>query len=166
MVSLAETAKVISTNGRMATVRIEGGSTCRRCGLAAMGLCRAGAEGMKIEVENPLSAKIGDIVMLGLQKRAKTIGFFYVYGLPIIVFFIAAVAGLYIGGEGIAVAVPFLALGLSLWFSIKKIRRMEQSERLFIKRIVSGEEFAPETALTPEGADYLRAYSPNTRLNM
>jgi len=157
IMKIAETARVLSVDGRRATVRVEGGSTCRRCGLASMGLCRAGAEA-------------GDIVYLSLRDGARRKGFFYAYFLPILVLFTALGAGLYLnsitGFGGLDVVVALLGLSASLIYSIKKLSGLERKERLSISRVLRDGDFSQ--ADNPEAQDYLRAYSesPKTLRNM
>jgi len=167
---IAETARVLSVEGRRAIVRVEGGSTCRRCGLASMGLCRAGAEGMRLEVENPIGARAGDIVYLSLRDGARREGFFYAYFLPILVLFTALGAGLYLnsitGLSGLNVVVTFLGLSASLIYSIRKLSGLEGKERLSISRVLRDGDFSQVD--NPEALDYLMTYSesPKTLRNM
>lgn len=162
---ISETVRVLSTDGRRAVVRVEGGSTCRRCGLAAMGLCRAGAEGMSLEVENPIGARVGDIAYLSLRNGARRRGFFYAYFLPILVLFSGLGVGLYLssitGLDGLDVAIALLSLFASLIYSIKKLSGLEGRERLFISKILKDGDFSFQD--NPEALDYLIAYSDSPK---
>lgn len=160
---ISETARVTETSGKEAVVRLLGGESCRKCGLAAIGLCKPGGTGMVLRVENRLGAARGDVVRLGLDPGAKRRGYFFAYTLPLLCFAAGAFAGYLVtaatGLGGLDAALAFVSLLASLPLSIRKLRGLDASERMYVSRIVRDvPDFHWQGGDTPEGAYYLEAY--------
>ncbi|GAB4390202.1 MAG: hypothetical protein Kow0025_20600 [Thermodesulfovibrionales bacterium] len=162
---ISETARVIEARGGEAVVRLLGGQSCRKCGLAAIGLCKPGGTGMELRVENRLGASPGDVVKLGLDAGAKRRGYFFAYTLPLVCFTAGAMAGHLagqaagLGGQWLTTLAAFLALLGGLPFSINKLRGLDSSERMYVSSIVKDvPDFHLQAGDSPEGAHYLEAY--------
>jgi positive regulator of sigma E activity len=160
---IADRGRVMGTEGSSALVRLEGGAKCRKCGMAAIGLCKPGGTGMLVRVENPVGADKGDVVRMGLDRGVHLRGYFFAYMLPLLSFVAGAFAGrlasLATGLRGLDVPTAFLLLSLSLVHAIRKIKVLDSSERLYIRQVIREvPEFDSQGAMSPEGLEYLRAY--------
>jgi positive regulator of sigma E activity len=160
---IAETARVLETRGETALVRLEGGRTCRKCGLAAIGLCKPGGTGMEVRVENRAGASPGDSVRLALKRGAHWRGYFLAYLLPLASFVAGAFAGDALsaaaGVTGLDVVSAFSFYGLTLMYSLRKMRALEGAERMYISRVVRDvPDFHWQDASGAEAVDYLQAF--------
>jgi positive regulator of sigma E activity len=158
--SIIETGTVIETRGMMASVRIDHGYSCRGCGMGKLGLCKPGGAGMVIEVENREGAHKGDRVTIGLQQGAQLKGYFFAYMLPIVVLAGGTAAGYALssvtGIRGLDVISGFAGLAAVLWYSLKKVRDLDQSRRMHIKRVLQDvPEFYAQGGHSSEAIDYL-----------
>lgn len=161
--SIAETGRVMQTDGASALVRLEGGSKCRKCGMAAMGLCKPGGTGMLVRVKDPVGAAKGDVVRLGLDRDVHLRGYFFAYMLPLLSFVAGAFIGHFIslasGLKGLDVVTGFVLLALSLVLAVRKIKALDRAEQMYIRQVVREvPEFEAEGAMGPEGLEYLNAY--------
>lgn len=89
-----ETAKVIEiTVQGTATVLIERKKMCSHC--PSRGVCNPPEEGKEftVEVENPVQAKKGDLVEIGIPRGAVLIASFWAYFIPTLFFLIGASIG-------------------------------------------------------------------------
>lgn len=145
MINLNDTARVLSVEGHTVQVRINGGSTCRKCGLAELGLCKAGANGMILSAENNKGAVVGDFVKLAYRKNVERKGFLFAYILPLLSFvllaFVGHVIALSYSAEWIEVVLAFAGLVLAVVYSARKIKSLDKAEKLFVKTIVDEPKF-------------------------
>lgn len=165
---IADRGRVMGTEGSSALVRLEGGAKCRKCGMAAIGLCKPGGTGMLVSVENPLGAGRGDVVRIGLDRGVHLRGYFFAYMLPLLSFVAGAFAGrlasLASGINGLDAPAAFLLLAMSLLHSIRKIKELDRSKRMYIRQVLRDvPEFEAQGAMSPEGLQYLRAYGEPSR---
>ena len=79
---------ILETYGRIATVQIKNSGACSRCKAGCME--RDGF--MVAEAENPIGAKVGDTVSLGLDSKKALTASFVVFGLPLLALFIGVIA--------------------------------------------------------------------------
>lgn len=159
---IAENARVIRSGKGMAHVRLEGGETCRKCGMAAMGLCKPGGTGMEMTVRDPLGTKPGDLVRLGIDPVAERRGYIAAYGLPLFCFVLGSFGGWWAGSAlglpGIDVGLGVASLGGGLLAGRRTLRRLQGSARMHITRTVTDvPDFDPLTC-GPEETDYLNAW--------
>ena len=91
-------ATVVDVNGDLARISIERQSTCGGC--ASKSSCGTGVLGkmmgnktVLMTVKNPLAAKIGDKVMIGIQEGLLLKGSFMAYSLPLILMMLGAYVG-------------------------------------------------------------------------
>ena len=54
--SIPEIGTVIKLQGDVATVMLKGGESCKGCGQAKIGLCKAGSTNMMLTVKNHIGA--------------------------------------------------------------------------------------------------------------
>ena len=83
-----EKGTVIETYGRTATIRLNRTGACSHCKAGCME--RDGF--MVAEAENPIGAKVGDTVSLGLDSKKALTASFVVFGLPLLALFIGVIA--------------------------------------------------------------------------
>jgi sigma-E factor negative regulatory protein RseC len=79
---------ILETYGRIVTVQIKSAGACSRCKAGCME--RNGF--MVAEAENPIGAKVGDTVSLGLDSKKALTASFVVFGLPLFALFIGVIA--------------------------------------------------------------------------
>jgi len=79
---------ILETYGRIATIQIKSAGACSRCKAGCME--RDGF--MVAEAENPIGAKVGDTVSLGLDSKKALTASFVVFGLPLLALFIGVIA--------------------------------------------------------------------------
>jgi|Deesub1362B_J571_1020462.scaffolds.fasta_scaffold00078_9 positive regulator of sigma E activity len=161
--NIVETGIVIHTEKNLARIQLSRGSSCKGCGMAKIGLCRPGGSGMIIDVENPVNAKVADVVTLGIRKQIRVKGYFLAYILPLGVFVLSAIVGYWgsevFGLKGIEVVSGFLGLTVALVFSLRRLKSMDRAEKLYIKRVVENLSYSSEEAdIGTEGGDYLRGF--------
>ncbi|MBI5141137.1 MAG: SoxR reducing system RseC family protein [Nitrospirae bacterium] len=94
MKTVCETGIVQSTGNGTAIVRLTGDQSCRKCGLAAIGLCTVGGTGMEIEARCQISVAPGQKVRVSRGGRSMTDGGFVIYGVPVA----ALIGGALLGG--------------------------------------------------------------------
>ncbi len=138
--AVIETGRVIKTDGVTATVMIDKGAACKGCGKGQMGMCNPGGSGMVMEVNNTLNATVNDIVTVGIDSSVQKKGYLLLYLLPTFNFMLGAVIGYILKHtfniSYLDVASGFLSLIVTLFFSFKWLRKMEKTEKLFIKSVV------------------------------
>ncbi len=137
--SVIETGRVINIENDTAKVMIDKGESCKGCGIGKIGLCKPGGSGMIMEVKNLLGAEMGDRVQIGIDKGLHRKGYFILYILPLLSLFLGTVIGQIINNifevSSFEVILGFMFLCLSLVFSLKKIHRLDKTEKMFIKTI-------------------------------
>ncbi len=162
--NVVEYGTVVETKGALAKVILDKGTSCRKCGMAALGLCKPGGSGLMVEVDNPLGAKIGDRVKLGLKKQVHRKGYILAFILPLLGFVISALTG-YIfsramGGPALEVPVGLIGLGGSIYVGLRKLKKMDNQEKLHIEKILAGQvDMDPEAYYNSESMDYLQRFS-------
>lgn len=162
--SVVETGRVIETGNGIATVRIDKGESCKGCGMGKIGLCKPGGSGMVMEVENPLGANKGDTVMLGLDSSTHLKGYLFSFILPLIMLVISTFVGYILSGltgiGGLEIISGFLGLSVTVFFSLRKMRKIDKSKRMYIRRVLrDSSNFMWEADYGAEGGDYLEVYN-------
>lgn len=160
--NIVETGVVIERNGTTAKVLLGKGTSCRGCAMAKLGMCRPGGANMIFTVDNTINAEVGDTVMLGLRKEVHLRGYFIAFIMPLLIFIVASLTGylisIYTGLMGLEVLSGFTGLALAIGVSLKKIKVMDSTERMHIKRVVRDTEQLGDTYSSAEGIDYLKGF--------
>ena len=73
---MQEQGKVVSVNGKIATVEVDKKDECSKCGMC---LFPQNAKSVSFEVKNTLCAKVGDIVTFNTQKQGNLLGAILVF---------------------------------------------------------------------------------------
>ena len=156
--SVPEKGTVIRLEGREALVMLESGKSCKGCGAAKVGLCRSGGSSMFLTVRSFLPVKPGDQVIVGIDAKTRRLGFLLAYVVPLIAFIGGAVAGDVLGGRlGISsldVSSAFLSLFAFGAFSLRKLKAIDRTAMMEVKKIVADGEFR-EYEVTEELQRYL-----------
>ena len=84
---MQEQGKVVSVNGKIATVEVDKKDECSKCGMC---LFPKGADGAYFHAENTLGAKDGDIVQIELGSNGNLIGAILVFLVPLILIGLSA----------------------------------------------------------------------------
>jgi positive regulator of sigma E activity len=156
-----ETGTVLNTDGAWATVITNKSKSCRECGKAQAGICGKSGAGMVIKVRNSAGALNGDTVELGLDKATHIRAYFLAFILPVVILFIFAFTGsiisLSVGIKSLDVIAGFTGLTLSIIFSFKRIRKLDKTIRLQIRKVLFD---SPEyiTTVSAEEMDYMAAF--------
>lgn len=139
--TVPETGRVIKIEEDMAVVLLRGGESCKGCGAAAIGLCRASGLTATLTVKNTKHAFPGDTVTVALDKSIRRKGFLLAYVIPVTAFLCGTVLGYIIGRElsvpGFEVIGGFFSLLTASFFSLGKLRKLDRTSSMTIKEIVS-----------------------------
>lgn len=162
--SAIETGTVLKTEGDGATVITNKSKSCNECGKAQAGICGKSGAGMIMEVRNPVGAKARDIVLLELDSKTHVKAYFLAFVLPVAILFLGTCAGYIIsqfsGVKGLDVTAGIVGLVASITYSMKKIRTLDRTTQLQIKKVLNN---MPETdsLASSEETDYLAAFGKN-----
>jgi sigma-E factor negative regulatory protein RseC len=146
--SIPETGTVLDLDLGTATILLKGGSPCKGCGAGKMGLCRPGGNQRTLRARNSIGAHIGDTVVVGIEGAVRRRGYLLAYLIPLISFMAGAFAGHfageYLGTTAADVPAAFLALALASFVTFRRLRRLDRTYMLTIKRIVAEPVFEPD----------------------
>lgn len=141
---MIETGYVIGNTGKQAVVLIQRKTACKNCGM-----CKQGAQGMEITLDNPLDAKEGDRVEVSMGDRMVLKASVIVYAIPLL-FLLAGAALGYVFSPGLGIAnqdlaaavcgIVFTALSYTVVRSIDRRVSEKQGYVPRITRILSKEE--------------------------
>ena len=152
--SVPETGKVITLEEDDAVVMLEGGTPCKGCGSAKIGLCKSGGRSMFLKARNTISAKPGDQVMIGIDAKTRHLGFLLAYVIPLTAFIAGALAGNMIGTQldypSLDILMAFALLFIGGTVSLAKLKALDRTSRIEIKSIVSDGEFRGDLTLEEE----------------
>lgn len=136
-----ETGKVIKLDRGMAVVLLHSVESCKGCGAAEIGLCKASGLTATLTVKNTKHAIHGDTVTVALDKGIQRRGFLLAYGIQIICFIGGSILGYIINREfsipSLEVITGFTSLLLSGAYSFSKLKKLDSSSLMTIKEIVS-----------------------------
>ncbi len=139
---------MIRLEGDRALVLLRGEESCKGCGAAAIGLCKASGITATLSVKNTRHALPGDTVTVALDRSIQRRGFLLAYGIPLISFVTGSLAGHVAGTElsipSLEVIAGFASLLLSGAFSLRRLKRLDNSSLMTIKQIVSRRDYSWE----------------------
>lgn len=136
---LEESGKVVALEGEHAWVETSRRSSCgsceaKGCGTGALSQI-LGNKSQKLRVRNPIGAKPGEKVILGVAESALIKGSLAVYLVPLLALFAGGLFGemmasqLSFPQEGTSVFFALMALGMSLLWLRRFNRRIANDER-------------------------------------
>jgi positive regulator of sigma E activity len=146
--TVPETGQVIKLDEDMAEVLMRSSESCRGCGAAAIGLCKASGLTVTLRVRNTKHAVPGDTVTVALDKSIQRRGFLLAYGMPLACFIAGSVLGYIISREysipSLEVITGFASLLLSGAYSLRRLKKLDSSSVMTIKEIVSDRGYTCE----------------------
>ncbi len=152
--TIPETGTVISLEGDTAIILLKGGGSCKGCGAGKIGLCRPGGNSMTLRADNTIGARAGDTVVVGIGRKVRVKGYLFAYIIPLISFMagtlIGHVAGAYLGVPSIDVPSGFLSLTTVSMYTFYRLRRLDRTSMMRIKRVVSDSVFEVDTKTDEE----------------
>lgn len=156
--TVPETGRVIRLESSNAVIMFEGGRSCKGCGAAKIGLCRAGGTAMFLTARNSVCAKPGDEVIVGLDRKTQSLGYLLAYLIPLSAFICGAMAGSFLGERfaipSMDVVTAFILLILVAGFSFRSLRRLDRCHTMEVKKIITDGMFT-EFVTTEEERRYL-----------
>ncbi len=142
--TVPETGRVLKTEGDMAVVLMRSGESCKGCGAAAIGLCRASGLTATLTVKNTKHAVQGDTVTVVLDKHIRRRGFLLAYGIPLFSFLAGSLLGHMLGPRlslpSLDIALGFLSLLVSSVVSYRHLRKLNASSTMTISRITPNDD--------------------------
>jgi sigma-E factor negative regulatory protein RseC len=138
--TIPDAGTVIRLEGEQAVIRMKHEGSCRKCGAAAMGLCKGGLM-QELTVRNTKHARVGDTVKIGLVQRVQYTGYFLAYVIPSagLVFGTAGgyFLGTYAGFPTLDVIAGFCSLIVFSFFSLRRLKRLDSSSSIEIVQVFS-----------------------------
>ena len=100
---------------------------------------------MVLHAENTLGARAGDTVVVGIGRNVRVKGYLLAYIIPLISFMagtiIGHIAGAYLGVPSVDVPTGFLSLTAVSIYTLRRLRRLDRTSMMRIKRVVSDSVF-------------------------
>lgn len=124
MKSVCEHGIVVTTGDGTVRVRLLKEPECRKCGLAALGVCATGGAGFELDAVSREPVTVGEKVRVVRGGRSFTDGGFLMFGLPVLALALGAVSGavlaplVSLSGDTAAVVGGFSALALAVFAAI------------------------------------------------
>ncbi|MGC9002582.1 MAG: SoxR reducing system RseC family protein [Dictyoglomus sp.] len=109
---MKEIGQVIEKNGRILKVKFSSSEACHSCGL-----CKINEEDLALDVIDECNAKIGDFVMVEVEKKDFYQVTFLIYLFPLISFILGVLIG-YLIGERYRLDTQLLGLSIGLVFTV------------------------------------------------
>jgi positive regulator of sigma E activity len=138
--SIPDTGTVIRLEGGNAVISMKADSSCRKCGAAAMGLCKGGLMQV-LTVKNSKRARIGDAVQIGLIRRTQYQGYVLAYVVPAVALVFGAAGGHFLGAyagfPALEVIAAFAVLIAASFFSLRRLKRLDAVSAIEIVRVLS-----------------------------
>ena len=138
---MTESGKVVKTEGKYATVRIDKKDECGKCGMC---LFAANASYTEMRARNDAGAAVGDEAVVETAESGKTLSAVLVFLVPLLLIVLAAVIGLFIIGKEIWILLLSLIFILS-WYTIlglfdKKLRKSDKFCARIVRITAKGEK--------------------------
>jgi len=137
--TIPETGTVIRLEGENAVIRLNHDASCRKCGAAAIGLCK-GALMQELTVRNSKRARIGDTVKIGLVQGIQYKGYLLAYVIPSASLVFGAVGGhflgTYVGFPPMDIIMGFFSLIVVSFFSLRRLKRLDSSNSIEIVHVL------------------------------
>ncbi len=125
--------------GENAVIRLNHDASCRKCGAAAIGLCKGGLM-QELTVKNSKRARIGDIVKIGLVQGIQYKGYLLAYVIPSASLVFGAVGGhflgTYVGFPQMDIISGFISLIVASFFSLRRLKRLDSANSIEIVNVL------------------------------
>ncbi|MCL4490349.1 MAG: SoxR reducing system RseC family protein [Nitrospirae bacterium] len=140
--TIPETGTVVKLDGKSAVILLQGGEPCKGCGAGKIGLCRPGGHTRVLTLKNSAGALIGDTVTIGLDQDVQLRGYLLSYIIPCASLVFGTLGGHLLGEyfrlSPLDVISGFTAFIIASLYSLKRLRRLDSSSSLEIKKVLSG----------------------------
>ena len=137
--SIPDTGTVIRLEGENAVISMEGHESCRKCGAAAIGLCRGGMMRV-VTVKNSKRVSVGDTVQIGLTQTVQYKGYFLAFVVPpaSLIFGVVAgyILGTFTGFPALDIIIGFTSLIAASFFSFRRLKRLDSSHSIEIADVI------------------------------
>lgn len=137
--SIPETGTVIKVDNGLATVMLSGGESCKNCSAGKLGICKPSGNISVITATVAEGINPGDSVRITLDSAMQSKGMFLAFIVPLLSLLAGTVAGYVIGRElsisYIEVITGFLSFLIASLITLKRLRRIDSSVRLSVKKI-------------------------------
>ncbi len=138
--SIPDKGTVIRLEGEHAVIRMKHEGSCRKCGAAAMGLCKGGLM-QELTVKNSKRARVGDTVKIGLVQRVQYTGYLLAYVIPSAALVFGMVGGhflgTYAGFPPLDIIAGFTSLIVVSFFSLRRLKHLDSSSSIEIVNVLS-----------------------------
>ncbi len=139
---------MLRTEGGTALVLLKGSPSCKGCGAGKIGLCSAGKGSMMLSAENSVGAHSGDPVLVGIDERVRWKGYSLAYLLPLFSFvagsFVGSFAEDHLGVPFLDAAAGFAAFLATSAFTFFRLRKLDSTCRMAIKRVLTDGVFTAD----------------------
>ncbi|MFN3396249.1 MAG: SoxR reducing system RseC family protein [Thermodesulfovibrionales bacterium] len=137
--SIPETGMVVKINNGLATIMLNGGDSCKNCSAGKLGICKPSGNVSIITATATEGINPGDTVKITLDSATQSKGMFLAFIIPLISLFAGTIAGYVIGRvlsiSYIEVITGFLSFLIASLITLKRLRRIDSSVRLSVKKI-------------------------------
>lgn len=137
---IPDTGTVLRFEGENAVIRMKHEGSCRKCGAAAMGLCKGGLM-QELTVRNAGRARVGDTVKIGLVQRIQYAGYVLAYVIPAAALVIGMVGGHFLGAcagfPPLDIITGFFSMIVASFFSLRRLRRLDANSAIEIASVLS-----------------------------
>lgn len=146
--AIPDTGTIIRLEGENAVIRMRNDGSCRKCGAAAIGLCKGGFM-QELTAANPKQARVGDSVKIGLVQGVQLKGYLLAYVIPAASLVFGALGGHFLGTcaglPSLDVIGGFFSLVAASFLSFRRLKRLDSSSSIEIVNVLSGpRDPAPE----------------------
>jgi len=133
--TIPDTGTIIRLEGENAVIRLNHDGSCRKCGAAAIGLCK-GALLQELTVRNSQRARVGDIVKIGLVQGIQYKGYVLAYVIPSASLVFGAAGGHFLGTHAgfppMDIIGGFVSMIVVSFFSFRQLKRLDSSHAIEI----------------------------------
>jgi positive regulator of sigma E activity len=159
--TIPDTGTVIRLDGELAVIRMKHEGSCRKCGAAAIGLCKGGLM-QELTVKNSTGARVKDTVKIGLVQGVQYRGFLLAYVIPAAALVLGIAAGRFLGEHAgfppLDIIAGFFSLIVVSFFSLRRLKRLDAANAIEIVNILS-DPWAPSRQADEETIpDHFKAY--------
>jgi len=137
---IPDTGTVLRLEGENAVIRMKHEGSCRKCGAAAMGLCKGGLM-QELTIRNSERARVGDIVKIGLVPRVLYTGYVLAYVIPAAALVFGMVGGHFLGAYAgfppLDIISGFFLLIIASFFSLRRLRHLDSMSAIEIVNVLS-----------------------------
>lgn len=138
--TIPEIGTVIRLEGGRAVISMKHEGSCRKCGAAAIGLCKGGLM-QELTVRNSKQARVGDTVKIGLEQGIQYRGFFLAYVIPAAALIMGMAGGhflgAYTGHPALDIIAGFTSLIVISLYSVRRLKRLDAASSIEIVQILS-----------------------------